>query len=176
MKKSSRGTYWEGSYDAYVNVAHLLPNGNVVIAGWRNIKVKNGKKQEKEAFVAELRRNGSVIWSRTYGNNSVATGLTIAKNGDLFVVGYTIKDRVSSEGWIMKLSPSGEVLWCKAYDNVMKASHVMAYKYRNLMTDNSVMVYGMKFYADAVPTAVGVDGKGNVVVGGNLRNLVLPSS
>jgi len=55
-------------------------------------------------------------WVKTYGGkgNDVITGVAVAEDGSIIVVGYT-NSSGNEDAFVMKLSPKGKVLWARTY-------------------------------------------------------------
>ncbi len=95
-----------------------LSNGDIVTAGSLRIEGLNFT----QAWVCKLDFNGTVIWSKTYGNESHSVAcrtITSCKNGDLMMFGNSYrKEDGGGNFWGMRLNGSGEKVWERIYDKV----------------------------------------------------------
>ncbi len=68
-------------------------------------------------WVIKLDKNGSVIWSRTFGDQWNQEAYSIIETSDGYVVaGYTTVETGIEKFWVIKLDKNGNLVWDKIYD------------------------------------------------------------
>lgn len=90
---------------------------------------------------------GDLEWTRQFGSSQTdrATGVTVAPDGSVYVVGHTLGALVgiaelgNSDAFVRKYSPSGQVLWTRQFSNEGGATRAHAVA---LGPDGSVHVAG----------------------------------
>jgi uncharacterized delta-60 repeat protein len=105
--------YGGGDYDR-ANAVAVAPNGDIIIAG----ETKSFGAGNTDAWVLRLDENGDVKWGKTYGgsDNDGASGVAIAPNGDIIVVGDTKSFGAGGyDLWVLRLNGEGNVRWEKTY-------------------------------------------------------------
>ena len=81
-QKAYGGSDWDGVWDV-----KTVSNGDIVIAGYTN----SFGAGDYDIWILRLDENGNIKWQKAYGGigDDEATGLAIADNGDIIVVGFT---------------------------------------------------------------------------------------
>jgi uncharacterized delta-60 repeat protein len=105
--------YGGGDYDR-ANAVAVAPNGDIIIAG----ETKSFGAGNTDAWVLRLDENGDVKWGKTYGgsDNDGASGVAIAPNGDIIVVGDTKSFGAGGyDLWVLRLDENGNIKWEKTY-------------------------------------------------------------
>ncbi|NPA48128.1 MAG: CGP-CTERM sorting domain-containing protein [Thermococci archaeon] len=133
--------YWMKTYggpgEDVITSVGLLSNGDIVAAGYTD----SSGAGSYDVLVMKLAPNGSVIWAKTYGGpgEDVAKSITVMKNGDMIVAGYTDSFGAGRmDAWVLKLSPNGSVIWSKTYGGLLNdRANAVA-----LTDDGNVVVVG----------------------------------
>ncbi len=80
-----------------------------------------------DIFIVKFNSNGNVLWARSYGgiNDDIGNGLTIDKNGNIFITGYFVSTSISFgtqtlsgqpnyfKFFLTKLDTSGTPVWAQ---------------------------------------------------------------
>jgi hypothetical protein len=108
---------WSKTYSAPGNDGALgirqTSDGGYVVSGWAQ-----GSINTLDVWVFKLTPSGNIQWQNQYGGakNDSSVGVTVGKDGNFFVTGYTLSFGSGREDvWVLKLSPTGQVLFEKTY-------------------------------------------------------------
>lgn len=140
----STGSFGNGSSDAYLlkvsgegdllwsaaiggpQIDHaeglvLLPDGNVVFAGFSN----GGDHGGYDGWLVKANEVGQVVWSRYFGGSDwdLLHDIDMASNGGFYLTGSTYSEGAgASDGWVIRVDTEGEPVWIKviggAFDDV----------------------------------------------------------
>ena len=95
----------------------IAPNGDIIVAGPTN----SFGAGEEDIWILRLDAEGNIKWQKTYGESDyeMASGVTIAPNGDIIVAGWTYSFGTSTPEyanvWVLRLDENGNVKWQKTY-------------------------------------------------------------
>jgi hypothetical protein len=134
------GSAWTkvcGQYSTALNVKQS-PNGNVIVCGWWN---------DGNAFVTSFdSQNGSTIWSKTFGTDSVEvfSSIDIDQDGNVYAVGNKRYSWGDDREIYMKLDASGNVLWSVQANRGPNTSSRAEYCYHK---GDSLIVVGTSYLA-----------------------------
>lgn len=106
-----------------------LSNGNFVMAGWTDsndgdISFLHGSTFQEDAWLVTTDVNGNLLWSRTYGGDSVEefTSLLQDARGNIDAVGYSLSNNGDLPGnfgsfdyWLAGIDTNGTLLWDGIY-------------------------------------------------------------
>ncbi|MCB0738453.1 MAG: FG-GAP repeat protein, partial [Bacteroidetes bacterium] len=102
--------YGGNSNDAGTSI--LYQNGKMLIAGYTESRGNGGE----DVLLMQVDENGDVDWLRTYGgtDDDRCNQLTLARNGDYFLLGTTKSYGGSDEDvYLLRVQPNGTIRWSK---------------------------------------------------------------
>ncbi len=103
-----------GSDEDVANSVTLLPNGDIIVAGYtKSFGIKG-----KNAWIFRLDNEGNVKWQKVYGGtkNDEAKRVVVHPNGNILVLGETESFGAGkTDLWLMALNENGDVVWQKTY-------------------------------------------------------------
>jgi len=92
--------------------------GNVYVAGQ-----SMSPAGDRDIFILKFLPSGSLAWAKTwdYGYREFASSVAVNSEGDIYVVGYTIKvtgslQSAGTDLLVLKYDPSGNLLWVRSWD------------------------------------------------------------
>ena len=103
-------------------------SGNIIVAGYTYGALEGANVGCSDAFVRKLDSDGTVLWTRQFGTESVswmgsgdfATGVAVDGLENVVVVGYTWgaldgPNAGESDAFVRKYDPAGNVLWARQF-------------------------------------------------------------
>jgi len=103
-------------------------------------------------FINKLNTDGSVVWTRFLGRETVSSEITTGIDGSIFVSGYTYEPLdgqeliVRRDAFVTKYAPDGSKVWTRLLGTT-------SYKYGNALAvgaDGSVFICGSTDYPDNI--------------------------
>ncbi|HYQ02502.1 MAG TPA: SBBP repeat-containing protein [Polyangiaceae bacterium] len=107
------------AYDTALGVA-TDGSGNVYVAGSTNGSLTKAANLNGDAFIRKYDPNGTVLWTRQFGNTSTTRATSVApdSSGNVYVAGYTgalLEGTYygSDDAFVRKYDSNGNVLWTR---------------------------------------------------------------
>ncbi|MEM1000027.1 MAG: hypothetical protein AAGN35_23435 [Bacteroidota bacterium] len=97
----------------YGNAVHLLPNGELLIAGYFADSQLN-----QQALLYRVDTLGNVLWSQTYGGAGIQEffDVDVLPNGNIALTGRTSAGLTTDQNlWLVLTDPLGNLLWDQTY-------------------------------------------------------------
>ncbi|MEJ8804490.1 T9SS type A sorting domain-containing protein [Pontibacter sp. H249] len=137
-------TYNDGTsiWDTPIDIK-LDKAGNIYLLGWSQL---SNEGESGIAFIAKYSATGQKLWSQAAGSSRINEhAFTVSESGEVYVI-QTVQETVGTASQIRKLNANGNTAW----------------------TANFIGTDGI----GGNPSALELDGKGNLLVGGSVADFV----
>lgn len=118
---------WGGYANDFTKDLTILPNGNILVAGYADSPYNNYK-GAMDGWISLLNNNGQLSWSRYFGGlyDDQLHAITADNNGNIYAAGFTYSKDIDIEtnaglrdSWLIKINEAGNLIWSKTYGGAL---------------------------------------------------------